>query len=228
MNYQDLAANYAQMSDDELLDLGEDYASLTPEAQDALRNEFHNRKLDPPEIAEATPQTAPTAQTPDFTGSDLVEPEAVRQFHEPREVAAAMALLHQAGIAAHLQPYQVSGASAYDGMRTLFRLWVSAADFEHANALLSQMENAAMPLPEETDYEGPQCPRCHSTDVALEAEAMEEDDPLAGENGDALTRLEFHPVADETAVPAADFAAKWKCMACGNTWQEQDADPAED
>jgi hypothetical protein len=213
MRYDELATTYAQMSDDELLELGSDFGSLTDDAQSALRAEFRSRKLDPPEIdvPDECDDTS-AANEAAMPASGLADPVTVREYYGTMEAVMGHQWLGEAGIRGRIEPmlHPARSSSALPG----FNLQVASADLERANNWLAAKERAAMPPPETDDYEGPTCPACHSTEVAMEA-----DEPLAMEDT-RLVKQEFY-LPDELRIASLpDVIARWKCMACGHAWQE--------
>lgn len=92
IDIRELADNYGQMSNEELLEVGQDYDALTAQAQEALRSEFARRKMEPP-IIEPREKPQPASQ-------DLV---TVRRYRDLSEAIVARSLLESAGIDAILR-----------------------------------------------------------------------------------------------------------------------------
>jgi hypothetical protein len=209
MDSRELAETYAQMSDDELLDLGAEYDQLTEVAQQALRAEFSSRKLETPKIAEPENETAPVDAA---VLSDLVDPACVRQVFPIEEAVLAHQRLLDAGIPAHLQPTRIVRSSRW-AEPTSFQVMVSATDFSRANEFLNVKEREQLHMPEDADYEGPTCPKCRSSDIAMQAEEpVQEEEPI-----ETLPPKIPNPTEQELLTKT-----DWKCLACGHGWQEQD------
>jgi len=84
---EDLAAQYAQMSETELMELARSYDGLLEIAQAALRAEFARRGLEPPLMEEPDElEFRPLA--------------TVRRYRDLTEALAARSLLESAGIPA--------------------------------------------------------------------------------------------------------------------------------
>ena len=86
-----LAAHYAEMSDEELLELGSEYESLTDAAKPLLRAEFERRSLPAPELK----------GSPEWLKFD--EMVTVRQYRGPAEAGHAKCALDSAGIQCYLR-----------------------------------------------------------------------------------------------------------------------------
>jgi hypothetical protein len=83
-----LAAHYAEMSDEELLELGSEYESLTDAAKPLLRAEFERRSLPAPELKGSR----------EWLKFD--EMVTVRQYRGAAETGLAKCALDSAGISA--------------------------------------------------------------------------------------------------------------------------------
>jgi hypothetical protein len=88
---EDLQARFVAMSDDEMADLGAQYASLTDDAQALVREEFKRRNL---EIPDAADDQAPDA---------LLGVKTIRQYRDQAEAILARSALESAGIACFLR-----------------------------------------------------------------------------------------------------------------------------
>lgn len=121
-----LLAYYAQLSEEELVQLGSQYESLTESAQAAIRAEFDRRGLAAPELAES--------EEPEF--QPLV---TVRKYLDQGSAVIAKSALESAGISAFLRDENTAridwGTSiALGGIR----LQVRPEDFAEAEDVLSQ------------------------------------------------------------------------------------------
>lgn len=214
--YQDpreLAATYAQMSDDELLDLNADFAALTETAQSALRTEIQSRRLQIP----AAPQAEATRisfNSGAETRSGATGENALRQYYDPAEAMDRCDLLKANGFAARVEIAKLPAQDAYSAAPNVYRLFVPDSEFVDAGNFVSEKEQEEMPPPESSEYDGPQCPRCHSGDVGVDSDPAEELDQSLG--GSRPTGKGAAPMEQ----PSADM--KWQCMACGFTWREQE------
>jgi Putative prokaryotic signal transducing protein len=132
-----LAESYAQMSEQELLELGQDYDSLTPQAQEVLRSEFARRKMEPPTIE---PSEGPTPEE----GRELI---TIRRYRQTAEAIVAQSLLHSAGIETFVRDESLftTGLRMTDVLGGI-RLQVRAADGPAAEEILTQ------PLPDSTAF----------------------------------------------------------------------------
>jgi hypothetical protein len=151
------ADEYLQMSDGELLCVAAAYDSLVEPAQDALREEFVRRGLEPPVVEERE----------EVTSQPLV---TLRRYRDLSEAIVYRSVLESAGIYCFLQDENFlridwGAAIALGGIR----LQVRPDDTQAAEELLSQ------PIPESSEdvnrpaYIKPHCPRCGSIDVAAPA-----------------------------------------------------------
>jgi hypothetical protein len=199
---EELAHNYAQMSESELMDLARSYNSLTDVAQTALRAEFAKRNLDPPTVAELDD---PGASGPNFI--------TIRRYRDLSEAIVARSLLQSAGIAAYLRDenlvrleWQIS--NFIGGIR----LQVERADEAAAVEVLSQPIPDTVPFDEHAEFAQPLCPRCDSTDITFQGSSREV----------ALASLIL------LSVPLPLGRKTWLCNACGARWTDDDRDdPAE-
>src|SRR5271170_1771821 len=148
----ELANNYAQMSESELMNIARSYDSLTELAQTALRAEFAWRRLDPPTIDDLA--------TPAEAGPGFV---TIRRYRDLSEAIVARSLLESAGIAAYLRDenlvrleWQIS--NFIGGIR----LQVERADEAAAAELLSQPIPDKVPFDDQTEFAQPLCPICFS------------------------------------------------------------------
>jgi hypothetical protein len=165
------AQEYAQMGESELLALAASYDSLVSPAQDALRAEFAQRKLEPPMVEDPG----------EVTSERLV---TVRRYRDLGQAMVPRSLLESAGIFCFLQDENFlrvdwGAGIVLGGMR----LQVRPEDVAAAEEVLNQ------PIPESIEYESdgefqqPHCPRCGSINVAVPAiYQLDEDVPSGGES----------------------------------------------
>jgi len=214
-DWQALAEHYRSMYDRELENLADDFGSLTPTAQQALRIELSNRGLAQPGAARpVSPAKPPSFEKARFQSA--VDPEAgmsrAREFDEDggadeftwktplcecesQEHAWQISeVLRRANIESWIER---PGAKYPDGwnhqMVGNLRVLVAADQLDEAR------EIAAKPIPQDIveestgdddapeEYEPPLCPACHAEDPVLES---------------------------------AEPTNSWLCEACGKQWME--------
>jgi hypothetical protein len=193
----ELIQTYRSASDQELLDLGLTYDSLTEVAQSALRAEFERRGLEPPEIPDESP-------APEF--QKLV---TVTQYRELADALGARGALESAGIPCFLRDENVIRMDwVWSNLLGGIRLQVSEQDLEAAEAVLSQ------PIPEEIQIDGevpfdqPRCPRCASLNIHYEA---------IHKRAGLASIILFVP------IPIPKRA--WRCNDCEAHWRDQPDNP---
>lgn len=194
---EDLAAQYAQMSETELMELARSYEDLLEVAQAALRAEFARRGLEPPLIEEPE------------------EPElrrlvTVQRYRDLAEAFAGRSLLESAGISAwiadeHLVRMNWFLSDAVGGIR----LQVDESDEAGAQEILKEEVPQTITYGEDQVYVQPTCPKCGSADVTLGG---------GTERGRSLVALYV------LSVPVPPREAAWHCEACGAEWAEAEDD----
>ena len=189
------AVVYAQMSERELIETARAYDTLREPAQQALREEFARRGLEPPLIEEDAPEAS---------SNRLV---TVRRYRDLSEAIVARAVIEAAGMPCFLQnenivrlDWQIS--NFVGGIR----LQVAASDAATADEILSQPVPASIPIEGEADYIQPRCPRCDSLDISFEG---------AG-RGAALAALYLF------SLPAPMGEKRWLCQHCGLLWADDE------
>ncbi len=188
---EDLAAQYAQMSETELMELARSYDDLLEPAKVALRAEFARRGLEPPLIEE-----------PD-------EPEfrrllTVRVYRDLTEAIVGRSLLESAGIQAwvadeHLVRMNWFLSNAVGGMR----LQVDESDEAAAREILEQEVPQTITYGEEQTYIQPTCPKCGSAEITLGD---------GTEGGRSLVALYV------LSIPVPPREAVWHCETCDAQW----------
>src|SRR5271170_1738507 len=147
-----LRAYYAQLAEEELIQLGSQYESLTDTAQVAIRAEFEHRGMSAPALAD----------------SELLEFQSlvtIRQFLDPTDAMIAKSALESAGIFAFLRDENTARVQwGWSILMGGIRLQVRPEDKTSAEDVLSQ------PIPpviesEGVEYEQPRCPSCQSLDI---------------------------------------------------------------
>jgi hypothetical protein len=185
------------MSEWELQNLAADWHSLIPEARTALIAEFAARKLS---FAE------PPVPTDDH-GPEYRELVTLRRYRDLSEAIVARAVIESSGIFCFLKDenlvrldWQVS--NFIGGIR----LQVDAADVEAAEAILSQPIPNSIPIPGQSGFEQPRCPRCSSSDITWERQGRKA----------ALASLYLF------ALPLPRGSESWTCNNCSLHWAEED------
>lgn len=188
---EDLAAQYALMSETELMELAGSYDGLLDIAQAALRAEFARRGLEPPLVEEP--------EEPEFRR--LV---TVRQYRDLTEALVGRSLLESAGIQAwiadeHLVRMNWFLSNMIGGMR----LQVDESDEAAAREILGEGVPATIAYGKEEVYVQPTCPKCGSAEVTL---------GNGTERGGSLVALYA------LSIPIPPREAAWHCDACGTEW----------
>ncbi len=190
------AAEYAPMSERELLNLAASYDSLVDPAQQALRAEFARRNLEPPIVDDPV----------EVTSQRLV---TVRRYRDVSEAIVARSVLESAGIFCFLRDenlvrldWQVS--NFIGGLS----LQVRPEDSEEAIQLLTQPVPGSIAFEGESEFVQPHCPRCGSLDITFEGR----DRSFA-----IATTFMF-------GLPLPLGAESWRCHACACRWSDHGDD----
>ena len=152
----ELAAQLRAMSDEEMLQLGGQYTSLTDEAQAYVRSEFRHRNLEIPDAKEDPPV---------YEAQNV---RIVRRYRDQAEALMARSVLESAGIACYLRDENTIRIEwVWSNLMGGMRLQVAENDVEAAEAILSQPIPAQIAVEGEPDYDQPECPKCGSLDVSF-------------------------------------------------------------
>jgi hypothetical protein len=152
---ENLATKYKAMSDDEMLHLGTQYATLTDDAQTLVRAEFTRRNLAVPD--------APDEETELSEGVTII-----RQYRDQGEALIARSVLESASIASFLRNENtIRNDWLISNLLGGIRLQVADRDVDAAEAILSQPIPAHIAVEGEPDYDQPQYPNCGSLDVGF-------------------------------------------------------------
>lgn len=193
-----LAELYASMADGELQRLAQDFASLSPTAQEALEAEFVRRDLTP-EVDLYTPKPEEDV----LEWDDLV---MLRRYRDLPEALLAKGSLESVGIAAVLVDDNIVRSSwLISNLVGGVKLCVREQDEEAALDVLEQPTAANIEVEGVGIFEQPSCPKCHSLEIRLEA----------------LNR----PVAYGSlwlGVPIPMKRRRWRCSNCGHFWEGKD------
>jgi len=153
---EDLKTQFSAMSDDEMLSLGAQYASLTDDAQALVRDEFKRRNLETPDAEQ--PESLP----------EFRKLKTIRWYRDLSEALVAHSALESSGVESFVQDANFvrldwGVSNAIGGIR----LQVSETDIEAAEAVLTQPIPSEIVIPGEVDYGQPVCPRCGSLDTSF-------------------------------------------------------------
>jgi predicted RNA-binding Zn-ribbon protein involved in translation (DUF1610 family) len=197
---EDLAAQYAQMSETELMELARSYDGLLEIAQAALRAEFAQRGLEPPLVEEPE------------------EPElrrlvTVRRYRDLAEAYVARSLLESAGIPAWLADENLVRMDwFFSNLVGGMRLQVEEGDEAAAREILEEEVPGTIAYSQEETFVQPTCPKCGSAEITFGG---------GTERGRSLVALYF------LSIPVPPRKAAWHCEACGAQWiHEGDDEPA--
>ena len=189
---EDLAAQYAEMSEMELMELARSYDGLLEVAQAALRAEFARRGLEPPTVEEPEKW-------------ELRRLVTVRRYRDLADALVDRSLLETAGIQAWIADEQLVRMDWFiSNMVGGMRLQVEEGDEVTAREILEDKE-----LPQTIEYGPhesfvqPTCPKCGSAAIALGD---------GTERGRSLVALYLF------AIPVPPRKACWHCEACGEQW----------
>jgi hypothetical protein len=200
------AAHYANLTDDDLLDLADDIESLTVGAQFALGQELEKRGLgsmraitetqdeeesDALTRAEAriSEQNATDEESESGAPREYTWKVEVSDYDTKAEAWQRMEMLRRAGIESWFQNPAAYFADPYAQPST-YRITVAADELEEAQRIVAQpvpadiAEQSEAPAPE---FEMPRCPKCRAADPVL---------------------IDTEP------------ANKWLCESCGNEWSD--------
>jgi hypothetical protein len=189
----DLAAQYAQMSETELMELARSYDDLLENAQAALRAEFARRSLEPPLKEEPE----------EWQFRPLV---TVRRYRDLAEAYVGRSLLESAGIPAWIADENLVRMDwFYSNLVGGMRLQVDPRDETAAREILQESAPATITYGEQDEFVQPTCPKCGSPEVTLGS---------GTESGRSLVALWV------VGVPVPPREAMWHCDGCGATWDD--------
>jgi hypothetical protein len=192
---EDLAAQYAQMSEPELMELAHSYDGLLEVAQATLRAEFARRALEPPLVEELK----------EWEFRRLI---TVRRYRDLTEAYAGRSLLELAGISAWIADENLVRMDwFYSNMVGGMRLQVDERDEATAREILDEAAPDTITYGEEEVYVQPTCPKCGSAEITLGS---------GTENGRSLLALYL------VSIPVPPRQAAWHCEACDARWVESD------
>jgi len=188
---EDLAAQYARMSDTELMELARSYDGLLEIAQVALRAEFARRGLEPP-LAE---------EPKEWEFRRLV---TVRRYRDLAEAYVGRSLLESAGIPAWIaDEHLVRMDWFYSNLVGGMRLQDDEREEAAAREILEERAPESITYGEDEVYVQPSCPKCGSAEVNLGS---------GTERGRSLVALYV------LSIPVPPRKAAWHCEACGARW----------
>jgi hypothetical protein len=192
---QDLVTLYRGMTEDQLLASAIEYDQLTEQAQAALRAEFAQRNMQPPEL--------PDRQRPE-TGEFSV----VGRYRDLPQAQLAKCALDSAGIPCFLRDENTIRLEwVWSNLMGGIRLQVAAADLEAAEAILAQPIPGTIATDTEDVFEQPCCPRCGSLDIVYETKNQKV--------GMASMYI---------GIPLLLNKDAWKCQTCDAEWQDAETE----
>lgn len=190
---EDLAAQYAHLSETELMELARSYNGLLAVAQVALRAEFARRGLELPLMEEPGEWEFRRVVT-------------VRRYRDLAEAYVGRSLLESAGIPAWIADENLVRMDwFYSNLVGGMRLQVDERDEAAAQEILSEGTPETITYGENEVYVQPTCPKCGSAEVTLGS---------GTESGRALLALYL------LSVPMPKREATWHCEACGARWTD--------
>ncbi len=194
-----VASVYSEMADGELEQLAAAGFDLSEEARRALQSEISHRGLD-----------VMIATDPGVAAYEMSDMVTLRKFRDLPEALLAKGGLESAGIESQLIDDNMIRMDWFiSNLLGGIKLKVHAKDVEAAHEILNQ------PIPENLEVEGvgeyeqPKCPKCQSLDVSYR-----ELQKFASCGSAYL------------GIPVPVHKKAWFCHACGNEWQETEADDA--
>lgn len=192
-----LRGYYSGLSEEELLEIGSHYDSLTEPARLAIRAEFDHRGMSAPE----------TADPENLEFQKLV---TIRQYRDLTEAMVAQSVLDSAGIAAVLRDENIvrihwAWSNAVGGIR----LEIKQEDAEAAEEVLSQPIPAIIETGDYS-YQQPTCPYCQSLDVGFDF--MNE-------------KIGYSSTLRAVSIPWPKNS--WKCHTCGHEWKSANENSAD-
>lgn len=189
----DLAKQYAQMSETELMELARSYDGLLEVAQATLRAEFARRGLEPPLVEEPD----------ELEFRPLV---TVRRYRDLTEALVGRALLESSGIEAWIaDEHLVRMVWFYSDLIGGMRLQVEERDEAAAREILDQGVPQTITYAQEEVYVQPTCPKCGSVEITLGDRT---------EHGRSLAALYV------LTIPVPPRKSVWHCNACGAKWTD--------
>ena len=193
----EVAQQYAGMSDMELKDLAEEAWSLTEMGKETLRAELGRRGL---EFELDT--TVPAAL--EVHPRNLV---ALRQFRDLPEALLAKGFLESAGVESFLiDETTIRMDWLWSNLLGGVKLCVDQEDADAATQMLSQE------IPEKFNFEGtddfqqPRCPQCKSLAISY----------------DDLNKPATYASAFLLSLPIHIPCRRWNCQTCGYIWDQTD------
>jgi hypothetical protein len=188
---EDLAAQYAQMSETELLELAQSYDGLLEVAQAAVRAEFARRGLEPP-LVEGPGE---------WEFRRLV---TVRRYRDLAEAYVGRSLLESASIPAWIADENLVRMDwFYSNLVGGMRLQVDEHDEADAREILEAGVPGTITYGQEEVFVQPACPKCGSAEITL---------------GDGTERGRSLVALSVLSIPVPPREAAWHCEACGARW----------
>ena len=188
---EDLAAQYAQMRETEIMELAHSYDGLLEIARVVLRAEFARRRLEPPLVEEPE----------EWAFRRLV---TVRRYRDLAEAYVGRSLLESAGIPAWIADENLVRMDwFYSNLVGGMRLQVDERDEKAAREILEEKAPETIMYGEEEVYVQPTCPKCGSAEITLGS---------GTERGRSFVALYV------LSIPVPPREEAWHCEACGVQW----------
>ena len=189
---EDLATQYAQMSETELMELARSYDGLLEIAQVALSVEFARRGLELPPVVEEREEW------------ELRRLVTVRRYRDLAEAYVGRSVLESAGIPAWIADENLVRMDwFYSNLVGGMRLQVDEGEEAAAREILEEGAPGTIAYGAEEVYVQPTCPKCGSAEITLGS---------GTERGRSLVALYV------LAIPVPPREATWHCEACGARW----------
>ena len=190
---EQFSAQYAQMSETELMELAHSYDDLQETAQAALRADFARRGLEPPLLEEPGEWALRRMVT-------------VRRYRDLSEAIVGRTLLESAGIEAFIADEHLVRMDWFiSNMVGGLRLQVDEQDEPAAREILDQEVPSTITYGVEETFAQPTCPKCGSAEVTL---------GNGTERGGSLVALYV------LSIPVPTRDPEWHCEACGAHWSD--------
>ena len=200
---QRLAEIYAAMADGELQLTARDAVSLTDEARQVLQDEFARRSL--------TPEADLKNPQPSFDVAEFDELVILKRFRELPEAIVAKGFLDAAGIECFLvDEYMVRADWFWSNLVGGVKLCVREKDEQAALEILDQSFSPQLEIEGVGTFDQPSCPKCQSFDLDFQV----------AHKGIAAASAWL------LSVPFPVHRGRWKCNACGSTWNPSEDGPA--
>lgn len=201
-----LQTAYAEMSEEELEAVADDGFELTDMAKQALNAEILKRGLQV--VVRLTPPEEKPEPAGEFDPATLDLSTAL-SVHNRDEAERVRTTLNDAGIPCFFGPQLADDLDQLEYPEHGAAVRVLSSDVKRARKalhdFLAELHKKDEGEPAVSEFAA-HCPKCHSTEIVLQALATEDEDP--GDDSDQ----------EEKAAPDGKF--HWSCDACGYQWTD--------